>query len=31
MRNGKLLKVGTPQEIVSELTGEEKEDMIRDH
>ena len=31
MRNGKLLKIGTPQEIVSELTGEEKEDMIRDH
>ncbi len=31
MRTGKLLKIGTPDEIVSELTGEEREDMIRDH
>jgi len=31
MRGGKILKTGTPEEIVSELTGEEKEDMIKDH
>lgn len=29
MRGGKLLKTGTPEEIVKELTGEEKEDMLR--
>ncbi|AMK15862.1 methyl coenzyme M reductase system, component A2 [Methanobrevibacter olleyae] len=31
MRGGKLLKTGTPEEIVVELTGEEKEDMLKDH
>ena len=31
MRGGKLLSTGTPEEIVAELTGEEKEDMLKDH
>ena len=31
MRGGKLLSTGTPEEIVAELTGEEKADMIKDH
>ena len=30
MRGGKLLDVGTPEEIVNQLTPDEKEDMLKD-
>ena len=30
MRGGKLLDVGTPEEIVDQLTPDEKEDMLKD-
>ena len=30
MRGGKLLDEGTPEEIVEQLTPDEKEDMLKD-
>jgi ABC-type proline/glycine betaine transport system ATPase subunit len=30
MRGGKVLKIGTPEEIVPELNPKEKEEMITD-
>ena len=31
MRGGKLLDIGTPEEIVDKLTVDEKEDMLKEH
>ena len=31
MRGGKLLDVGTPEDIVDQLTPDEKEDMLKDN
>ena len=30
MRGGKILNIGTPEEIVDELTVDEKEDMLKE-